>query len=62
MFNPSLIYQSIVVNISNLPIQEEGGKHASLLHQIGVGIIYTGAQKLTGENLKVAWAEFSTLS
>jgi hypothetical protein len=36
-----------------------------LLALIGVDILYSsilGAQKLTGDNLKVVWAEFSILS
>jgi hypothetical protein len=29
---------------------------------LAVVVLERGAQKLTGENLKVVWAEFSTLS
>jgi hypothetical protein len=31
-------------------------------NQLRLSYIHSGAQKLTGENLKVVWVEFSTLS
>ena len=44
-------------SIKNCKLVEAGS-----LELKGHFVIVRGAQKLTGEGLKVAWAEFSTLS